>query len=164
MNNSKLVIADNLFRIKSMRARTLCDLANLTGIKLSTLKSWSQCKSFPSLKMLDRFCDKLRIHTSDMLEEDTQFLTPYSGPNASHRQFLINFISQCNAHHLLNDADILEFLNDHNGIIDVETDRDTISIDALHSYKRKANGRQIPIHKVDYIADQFKIKSFMLLR
>lgn len=164
MNNSKVVIADNLIRLKSLRATTLSELADLTGVKLSTLKSWCQSKSFPRLKSLDMFCDKLHIHTSDMFEEGTQFLTPYSGANTSHKRFLINFISQCNAHHLLNDADILAFLNNYDEIMNAETDRDIISIDALQSYKRKTSGRQIPINKLDFIADQFKIKSFSLLR
>lgn len=164
MNNSKVVIADNISRLKSMRSITLRELSDLTGINHSTLKSWSQCKSCPRLKMLDLFCDKLHMHTSDMIEEGTRFLTPFSERNDSHKRFVKNFITQCNEHQLLNINDILTFLNNDDIMLNEGIDYDIISIDALQSYKRKTNGRQIPIKKLDFVADQFKIESFRLLR
>lgn len=163
MNDSKTVIADNIIRIKSMRAVTLSGLSDLTGIGLATLKSWSRCKSYPRLKTLDAFCDGLQIHTSDMLEEGTRFSTPYTEKNDSHRRFFVNFIDRCNALQLINDAEKLAFFND-DALNDGETDRDVVSSDALSSYRRRTNGRQIPIKKLDFMADRFGIKSFTLLR
>lgn len=164
MDDSRKIIADNITRLQVIKVLSLKELSQLTGICLSTLKSWHQRKTYPRLKLLDSFCDKLGVHTSDLFEANTSFITPYFEYNSSHKIFMKNFLTLCNQRKLLNEAEILDFLNNGNVLPARFVDVDIISIDALKSYKRRKNGRQIPVQKLDYIAKCFGVETFKLLR
>lgn len=163
MNNDSLqIILDNINVIKNRkRLSSFYELSQKSGISPTTISSWySKARGkpvLPRLKTLDKLCDSLEIHTSDLFIPESQFEHEFSRANNSMEAFRINFKSICI------EKGLITVQSQIYTIFSFNPDDFDSSKERYYSYFRKQNGRSIPIDQLDLIANKLNIHSHQLL-
>ena len=62
--------AEKILYLSRLNGWSTYDLAKYSGVKQSTISSWSSGRNQPSIKNLEKICDALGISIEDFLEND----------------------------------------------------------------------------------------------
>lgn len=161
--NSIRIIRDNIKvqqNIKRLYSYKL--LSDYTKIPESTIKSWFSPQRilqdnpiYPRLTTLDKMCDALEIHTSDLFIKSSDFSHPYTTKNNSLEAFQHNFLLICIDKGLTSANSRMNYLF-------FDEDSSTKS-ELYYSYLRKNASRTIPIPRLELIANRLEIETYKLL-
>lgn len=137
-------------------------LSDYVHIPESTIKSWFSPQKidsgnpvYPRLSTLDKLCDALEIHTSDLFILTSDFSHPYISNNNSLKAFQYNFNKICLEKGLASANSRINYLF---------FDEDTYTRKELfYSYLRNDPARIIPIPRLDMIAMRLDVETYELL-
>ena len=124
---------------------TYQDLSNCTNVSVDTIKSWF-CKKknvTPRLKTLDKLCNGLQIHTSDLFIPNSSFDHSFMEKNNSQERFIENLNKVCQEHMLLKPIERYTLFFPDYYVTD--------ACNLYYSYINKS--RTVPIYIIDQIVD-----------
>lgn len=157
------IIRDNIKVQQNIkRLYTYKSLSNFTQIPESTIKNWfcpqkinNERPVYPRLTTLDKLCDALEIHTSDLFIASSKFKHTYTSKNNSLEAFRTNFNRIC-----INKG--FSSINSRINYLFFDEDED-VRKELYYSLLRSDPKRIIPIARLDIIATRLEVESYELL-
>lgn len=146
------LLGRNIERLMREREyRSYAQAARISGVNLSTLKSWMCGRKYPRLKTLDAFCDGLYIRTWELFREGPEF-SRADRANHSDKTAIVNFRACLLEKKLLRTEEILAYFQGE------------LSLDEYRSYLRNTDGRNIPLPKLERLAALLEVPLWKLLK